>query len=706
MNQSQVPAGQRDTRHSGGIELGRASALRLAGYAFLILFLELALIRYVSAYVRVFGFYMNMVLIATFLGMGVGVLRARAAQRLRWFFLPALPLLLGAVLFFSNSIIRPRSDPDESLWGVFFELGPNVRQVALTPTVIVLFALCTIVMLPLGALLGREFARWKPLQAYSLDIAGSLAGIAAFALMSAARTPPVFWFAVVYGIWFVLSLDRKRYAMAVALTAAPALALVVSTAGPKPEFWSPYYRINVIKKSPEQHSVHVNGSMHQWVLDLDAAGKSRLIGQVRESYYRPLRLAQRLDTVLIVGSGTGNDVANLLALGAKHIDAVEIDPVILEIGRVLHPQQPYSDPRVRSIVNDARAFLRHTTRHYDLIVFGTLDSQTLLSGMSSIRLDNYVYTVESFRAARARLAPNGMLVTYHMSPEPYIARKIEDMITEAFGKRPVVYRNTDQDYLFNYTYLAGGPADRMVVESPLHGVAAATLPSDDWPYLYLRKRTVPMHYLLVLGGVLGTAFLFLRFGAPRAVWKRPDAEMFFLGAGFLLLETKSVTEMSMLFGSTWKVNLLVFSAILVCVLIANAFVGRRIPSVRACFFGLFFSLAAAFALPPRSFLFLGDVGQWLIGGIFVALPIFFAGTIFASLLKQRPDPVSALGFNLVGAIVGGVLEYLSMVTGTKGLYLLAAVIYGAAYWAHQRSVARAAEAPVQSGELEAAPEAA
>src|SRR5690349_19704607 len=78
----------------------RASGIRLAAYSALILFFELAFIRYTSAYVRVFGFYLNFVLIATFLGMGVGLLRAEWSKLLKWIAVPAVLLLFGAVAYF------------------------------------------------------------------------------------------------------------------------------------------------------------------------------------------------------------------------------------------------------------------------------------------------------------------------------------------------------------------------------------------------------------------------------------------------------------------------------------------------------------------------------------------------------------------------------------------------------------------------------
>jgi hypothetical protein len=99
---------------------------------------------------------------------------------------------------------------------------------------------------------------------------------------------------------------------------------------------------------------------------------------------------------------------------------------------------------------------------------------------------------------------------------------------------------------------------------------------------------------------------------------------------------------------------------------------------------LFASLGLAYAVPVRDVLWLGMGGQWLVGGLLVALPILFAATIFAMLFRTRTNPTRALAYNLVGAIVGGVLEYSSMATGVKGLYLIAASAYLGALWFSQR----------------------
>ncbi|HEX2778406.1 MAG TPA: hypothetical protein VHM30_02835 [Gemmatimonadaceae bacterium] len=669
------------------MQTDRRAALSLVGYSFLILFVELAFIRYISAYVRVFGFYLNMVVIATFLGMGIGLLRSREERRFRWIAPAAIALLFAAVKLWSNFIVRTQKDPNEHIWAIYGEMHGTWGKVGIVPTVLILFTLAALVMLPLGAAMGTLFRRFRPLTAYSLDIVGSLGGIGLFALLSALHTKPVVWFTIAFVVWTLLSLGTARYAAAMAAAGAAAVALAAWTTGPM-EYWSPYYRINLI---PIRYatSLHVNGSMHQWILDAspEGASKDSVLAGVRAAYLAPYRLAPRLDTVLVVGAGTGNDLANLLELGAKYVDAVEIDPTIVAIGRERHPRHPYADPRVHVTVNDARAFLRQTARKYDAIVFGTLDSQTLLSGMGSLRLDNYVYTAESFDAARDRLHPDGVMITYHMSQYPYIGAKIYQTLENSFGRAPAVIRYKPW-YLFNFTFIAGPKVDAaaLTADSSVADLRMnVALPHDDWPYLYLRKHTVPTHYLTVLAGILLIAFLFVHFGAPGTLRGRGDWPMFFLGAGFLLVETKSVAEMSLLFGATWWVNVLVFASILVVILCANVLTATgHSPPRRVRFAGLFVSLLLAYLVPVRSLLWLGMTGQWVLGGLLVALPVLFAALIFAELFESRADTSRALAFNVFGAVVGGVLEYLSMVTGTKALYLIAAAVYAAAFLSLRR----------------------
>src|SRR6476659_7500004 len=128
------------TRHTG---------LRLAIYSALILFFELALIRYTAGYVHVFGFYLNFVLIAAFLGMGVGLLRAKHAALLKWIAVPAMLMLFLTVALFATTKIAVPNDPNEFLWGIFSD--SSARQIPLFIVATSLFALSALFFVPLGA---------------------------------------------------------------------------------------------------------------------------------------------------------------------------------------------------------------------------------------------------------------------------------------------------------------------------------------------------------------------------------------------------------------------------------------------------------------------------------------------------------------------------------------------------------------------------
>ena len=183
---------------------------RLAVYSARILFFELALIRFTAGYVHVFSFYLNFVLIATFLGMGVGLLRAEHSRLLKWIAIPAMLLLFVTIALFMNIRISVPSDRNEFLWGIFSD-APK-RSVPLLVVASSLFGVCAIFFVPLGALLGAEFRKLPALRAYSWDIGGGLAGIVSFGMLSATRQAPFVWFIVGFGVWLLISFGDGRFA--------------------------------------------------------------------------------------------------------------------------------------------------------------------------------------------------------------------------------------------------------------------------------------------------------------------------------------------------------------------------------------------------------------------------------------------------------------------------------------------------------------
>jgi len=150
----------------------------------------------------------------------------------------------------------------------------------------------------------------------------------------------------------------------------------------------------------------------------------------------------------------------------------------------------------------------------------------------------------------------------------------------------------------------------------------------------------------------------------------------------MLVEVKSIAELSLTFGSTWLVNAAVFSGILLMILLANAVVGLRVAVKPAGCYGW---LGASLLLP-----FLTGL-SWLnawpfvwratAGALATSLPIFFAGMVFATSFKRAREASGALAANMFGALVGGILEYASMTTGIRSLTVLALLLYGLSWLA-------------------------
>jgi SAM-dependent methyltransferase len=657
--------------------------------SFLALFVELALIRFIPAHVRAVGYYTNLVLIASFLGLGIGFLLANRSWRLEGFLLPILLACVSTVELFSRAVALNVENTDEPLW-LFSYSAEGGFEIPLTALVLIHFALVAAVLVPVGQVMGRYFARLERLQAYALDLGGSLAGVVLFGVFSALGTPPWLWFSVASVLALVVLLRGPLEWISGGLCGAALVALVIYMA-PAGAMWSPYYMVEVVDEGTAHQTLLTNGTLHQIMLDFE--GDSTYIRKTRERFAIPYQAASSLDDVLIVGSGTGNDIAMALGMGAQRIDAVEIDPLFPKLGKKLHKQKPYDSDKVHLTIGDARSFFRRADRKYDLVVFGTLDSQALLSGLSSVRLDNYVYTENSFKDAYKLLKPDGILAVFHMSIKPFIADRIYLLLAEA-GKRPPVYLDFKDHTLFNKLLMQGPelPIPRLDPAYIDH-LKSEIIPSDDWPYLYLKEPGLPAHYLYVLLGILAIAGL-ATFGVlGRRGFARFDLPLFLLGAGFLLLETKAVTQMSLLFGSTWVVNLLVFSAILAVLLAANVFVLKLKSAGRELNLPLLFGLLAgllvlATAIPVSWLATLPSVLQWLAGALYVALPIGVAGLIFPALFARAADAQAAFGSNLLGAIVGGVLEYFTMILGINSLTLTAAALYLLAWLVFSRSSQR------------------
>jgi hypothetical protein len=224
--------------------------------------------------------------------------------------------------------------------------------------------------------------------------------------------------------------------------------------------------------------------------------------------------------------------------------------------------------------------------------------------------------------------------------------------------------------------LAVGPGlDQTCPEGVINAATSPEPVSDDRPFLYVQNQTIPSFYLFALGAILAISVLAVRLvGGTLIVGRYLD--LFLMGTAFLLLEAKSVSQFALWFGTTWNVNTLVFSGVLLSVLAAiNVSRRMRQPSITLLYGLLLLSVAASWAVPASSLLSLPIALRWVVACVITFTPIFVANLVFATRFQSVASPTEAFGVNLLGAILGGVLEYTSLVTGYRTLAVIVGCLY-------------------------------
>jgi len=605
----------------------RVQALNLFLVGFLVLFLELACIRWFAAYVVFLQFFTNVVLIASFLGMSCGCLAARQPRDwLNYFPMIALGTVIAALATFAayhfwrglSIDVGGQASPQEVFFGTEYR-NPDVAQfvVPIEAIAAVFFVLIALMFVGLGQVLGRAFDAYpNRVLGYTLNIGGSLVGIIGFSAISFIQAPPTVWFfiscaGIAYLLHQVGSLTKLKTLALVALVLG--ISVPIHWFYPTHQTrWSPYYMVDHDLVS---RTITVNTIGHQQMVPFVSAGSS----------YSLIHLLQQhsggapFHDVLVIGAGSGNDLAHALRFEAGQIDAVEIDPVIQDIGRHYHPDHPYQDARVIPHLDDGRHFLRTTDRKYDLVIYALVDSLILHSGYANIRLESYLFTQQAFADVKRVLKPDGIFVMYNFLRQGWIVERIAAMVERTFGCPPLILSLPYEETLrtsspAGFTMIIAGcnpripdafaqhkkfwldtvPVRNLGVDgfalqpetmapdqqrnleriSPttlIHDGGEVVTTSDEWPFLYLRGKLIPnltIRSMVVLGLLgLGMVYLFLPKGRIAI-----NGRMFFLGAAFMLLETRAVVQMALLFGSTWLVNSAVFFTVLILILLANFYV--------------------------------------------------------------------------------------------------------------------------------------
>ena len=656
-----------------------------------ILFFELICIRWIPAYVRYVGYFSNFILLSSFLGVGLGVLLGRRS----WRFPPFAFLLIALVIVVRVNRLELKLHSTDVLYYGAGEGPARNEHYAVLPLVITLIVLAFI---PLARPLGGLLSSMPRLRAYAIDIAGSLAGIAAFFVMALLSLPPLVWFSVLIALVVALAGPRS-----LTIGAVPLIAVLAIVFGMQRDTkWSPYYKITVLPADEGGVAINVNNVGHQ--IATSYKNKESFYSRVYDLFPGP-----SFKRVLILGSGSGSDTSIALANNVGAIDAVEIDPTILKLGKQLHPDRPYDDPRVKTHLGDGRAFLRNTDTKYDLIIFALPDSLTLTSGFSNLRLESFLLTQDALADARDNLSGEGMVVLYNYYREDWFIEKLAGMLNNVFDTPPFVSsyggsgraavlmagpRLADLGPDNAKTYSESAIRDPLQPDVIGEGFLAASTPrpaTDDWPFLYLRQPGFPTIYASSLLFLFGLALVGVLIALPRRTLRSFDWHMFLLGAAFILLETKSIVTFGLLFGATWMVNSLVFFAILASVLLAIVVSARvRITRPRYLYGALAAALVANYVIRPEQLLIGVPIVRYIVTATIAFTPVFLANLVFARSFRDSEAADIAFASNLIGIMAGGTLEYFALMWGYRALLLIAMVLYLAAALLQRRTVGVAA----------------
>jgi len=658
------------------------------------LLLELVLIRWLASVFPVYSFYKNFTMLACFLGLGSGYAVAQRQPCAPALVLPMLALFVGVI-----TLLRY----DTGIMYLIFSIG---RLSAFDLPVYFLlgasFIICACICYPIGQLCGKLLHSSKSLNAYGLNLMGSALGVLVLFVMSLYWLPPVIWFAATGGIILLIVLPRDVFLPGGIASFCILLAILAWPVQPETQrIYSPYQLLERTAKPDGLMQILSGGSYYQKVYNFgeDRRGHETDADRYVRTYYEfPYNFKKAPERVAIVGSGSGNDVATALRMGAAHVDAIEIDPAIAFLGTKYHPERPYDDPRVNLSINDARNFFRTAQQQYDLIVYGVLDSHTALSHASNLRVDSYVYTREGLTEAFRLLKPDGVLAVSFTLVNDALGFKLSKILREQPGAgKPLAVRVLyDSARTTAFIVKKGGN-----VTMPKTGDFAAigftdvsdyfaqaypesSIPTDDWPFFYMVERAYPVTYMIALGMILSLSYMFVRrtigFSDPI---DRNYLPFFFLGSGFMLVETKAITELGLHLGGTWIVIAAAIMLVLVMAYLANLIVTRTASRLAGpAYLGLFASLLVGYGLATSH-------GHWMFGPpllqlaascLVLTIPLFFAGIIFSSLIASSEINIStAFAYNLMGALFGGVMEYNSMYFGFAFLYLLAMGFYFIAF---------------------------
>ena len=651
--------------------------VRIFSFSFALLAIELAAIRLLPAKIPALSFFANLIFISAFFGFGLGALLSQR-KPFYWLLPAGLALILG--LLFSGQFFNYYSNVAIShQW--LNELNNQDKRhfsIPLGPLFLICFTITALPFITLGQCLLQEMQKLPNLKAYARDILGSLSAIGIFAFGSFFSLNPMVWMVLATILLVViLAKDQKWIALSLAVIALFQSSFLL----PKKELhWSPYYLIETFERNIDL-LLFTNSKFHQAAFDFtqnDNNAVKYITAKFSKVYEHYEKLHQKKpQSVLIIGAGTGNDVVIARKNGVNKITAVEIDPVIARIGKDRNPSKPYNSEDVELVITDGRHYVETTTKKFDLVILGTLDSQATLSSHANVRLENFVYTKESLQRMAELLNPDGMIYSYVSVQNRTYFQRILATFYQAFPDRINAIKFNEAT-LFNYVFYYSPTASIPALKAPMiENIKREDISTDDWPFLYLDSRSIPISYwFVILFSIIAAIAAFFLTQKQESHSIKKYLPFFCLGIGFTLVEAAAIVRYSLFFGSIWQSSAFVFFFILLMVYIGNQLVAAKIKPPLVVSWILVLVFLALNVIVPLDWL--RALPNWSCFGLLIlliSLPTLMASICFSTLFEKSKNMQFSFGYNILGAMIGANFESISMVTGMNSVWLLAMAIY-------------------------------
>jgi hypothetical protein len=556
----------------------------------------------------------------------------------------------------------------------------------------------------MGARIGHLFTRLSPPTGFGAILPALVLSYLTVALTSALSLPPSYQIAITALVLLVFPSQEFKPRLAAfgcLILAAVAMFIPWTDSTTSTTTFSPYHKVathaQALTMRPPVTAV-IDDTLQEFLPASETGTTDASTSAGRASFSRlPFAFKQPL-SLLVLGSGIGVDVQEALKQKVESIDAVEIDPILLKVGRKFN--DAYRSPSVRLHNEDPRCFLQNCGRKYDMIIISLADF------VAPLGIGSGMQTREIYRKCISLLNPDGLLLSSFATPiyddSQWWRDRFYVTIKDASGVSPLVIRKTKDSgdfspYLFvtskegnikeNSQRLTSGLVDWQTVHMP--DTVDAKPATDDCPYIYFRPGVSDSLFILctliliALVAWFGQSFIFSKSDL-YVNW-----QVFFLNTGMVSMILGSLPRITAMYGSDWLCNAIIFGAILTMAWLTISSIRKSgvAQYELILYVGLFTSLLISYFLPVLGQITLAVASsflskQWLANlaplsslliVFFTAVPLVRVLLILPAIFSEAKEPTTLLSFSILGVVAGLLLSHISYYFGQNMLLAISLI---------------------------------